>query len=888
MVRHSELARGTRAAYSGAVKPRLSLDRDSRTKSPATKTLPPTLARELERELGSAGFIQDRERLLAYESDALTRVRGTPLAVLIPGTRRELRFSVRRLYEAGIPFVPRGMGTGLTGGAVATRTVVISTARLDRFLRLDADERLAIVEPGVITEEISRRAAPTGLRYLPDPGSASACTIGGNVATNAGGPHCLRHGVTADHLLGLEVLLASGREYALDRGESGGLDLAGLFTGSEGTFGIVTTVTVRLEPVARARRTALVLFDSIGDAGLAVTEILGAGILPVALEIIDRTTIRVVEESPFAAGLPTDAGAALVVECEGGPEEADEEMAASLTAVRLAGARDVQTAATEAERERLWQARKKAFGALGRLGPDVLIEDAVVPRTALPDLLTRIEAVAAKHELPLANFFHAGDGNLHPNIVFDVTDSDQVDRVESARREILEMCIETGGTITGEHGVGLDKLESMPRVFGRAELSTLHAIRHAFDSKDRCNPGKAVPAAHGNGATVEPPSSPPTGAREDRLHALIAARPPDSLLAATGAESTTSAGEAREAYPSIHLVSTAGLSEVVEHRRDDLTISVGAGARASALLADLAADGQWIPLEGRALDLSVGGLIAAAPPGAFDARYGPIRRQLLAVRAISVSGALHRWGRPVMKNVAGYDLVRLYCGSFGRLGAILEATFRLWPLPAQSVRLVGRGPAARELLEGLVSKGELTAADGTRWTRSIDQSGHVDEITLWLLGSRRSVAARTDVMWKAASLAGCELEELSGIWDLPLPEKRPTRDGRSSLRISTSLNDFFTLSDRVSGTLAAREASLVGLPGSKILLVEFQRNQAEVPDLLDALLGACEGAAVALERGSPEEHESVDHRRPAGVQELEASIVAACGGQPRCWQADYV
>jgi D-lactate dehydrogenase (cytochrome) len=872
--------------------------------------LPGALASDLGRLLGPAGFIREADRLLAYESDALTRIRGTPLAVALPGTCEELQLAVRVLYEAEIPFVPRGAGTGLTGGAVARGAVIVGTGRLDRFLRLDPDERLAVVEPGVVTDEISRRAAPLGLRYLPDPGSASACTIGGNVATNAGGPHCLKHGVTSDHVLRLEVILPDGEWLGLDRGESGGADLGGLFIGSEGTLGIATAVTVRLAPRPEAVLTSLALFDQVGEAGQAVTEILSAGVVPVALEIIDGTTIRTVERSPFAVGLPTDVGAALVVECEGAPEEAEEEMSAALAAVRIAEPREILSASSEAERERLWRARKSAFGALGQLGPDVLVEDTVVPRTVLPKLLPRIEAVGKRHGLRLANFFHAGDGNLHPNIVFDVSDPEEAERVEAARLEILDLCIDAGGTITGEHGIGLDKLKSVPRVLGESELRTLRSVRDAVDPRGLCNPGKVLPPAgpearrpaelrerdpvarEGEEEGREAGGSPAWRApvTQTELQETIAARAAGSAVLATGAEGP------REGAPPIPehttVVSTAALDGTLEHRRDDLTVTVGASRRVGEVLAELRREGQWIPLAGTSLELTIGGLVAAAPPGPFDGTFGPLRRQLLEIRAVSLGGATQRWGRPVMKNVAGYDVTRLYCGSFGRLGVITEATFRLWPLPAAFSRLVARGPGTLDLARSLTDgKAKGTVPDGARWSRERNADGTVEEkVVVWLLGSERSTESRRERFVKLARRLGLDLRRDPDFWgEAPTARRGTTGElRRCALRVSAPAADSWEMPARLAPLLGDGWARIELLPGAGILNVAYEVDPGVASPLLEKILDASAGAAVAVERGGPEEHRSTSSRRPTPISALEARIIAAADGQDRCWQADYV
>ena len=455
--------------------------------------VPDSLLARLRDLMGASAVIAEPDRLVVYESDALTYLRGTPLAALLPGSRDEIREAVRLLHDANIPFVPRGSGTGISGGAVADGAVLLSTARLSRILGIDAQNRRAIVEPGVVTALISEAAAVYGLRYLPDPASAAACSIGGNVAQNAGGPHCLKHGVTSDHVLALEVVRPDGSLVELGRGEDGGLDLGSLFIGSEGTLGIVTQITVRLVPLVPSVGTALALFPLMETAGWAVSEILASGVNPVAIEMLDQGTIRIVEESPFAAGLPTDVGAALIVEVEGDPEEVAFAVRRAAEVARGSGASEVRVAADEEERARLWQARKKAYGVLGRRAPEVLVQDAVVPRTRIAPVLERIDEIAREHDLENVNYFHAGDGNLHPHLLFDPRDPDQLARVARASEEIMRVCVEAGGTITGEHGVGLDKRRAMRLVFTEDELDAMRDLKAVLDPGDVCNPGKMLP-----------------------------------------------------------------------------------------------------------------------------------------------------------------------------------------------------------------------------------------------------------------------------------------------------------------------------------------------------------------------------------------------------------
>ena len=454
---------------------------------------------------GPDGVIVDPDRLLVYESDALTAYRHRPGAVVLPRTTDELRHTVREIARAGLPIVPRGAGTGLSGGAVALGgAIVVGTARMNRILVIDAPNRRAVLQPGVINAELSAAAAAHGLYYAPDPSSQTACTIGGNVAENSGGPHCLKYGVTSRYVTGLTIVLADGSVVELGGlgREAPGYDLVGLFVGSEGCFGIAAEIEVSLLPVPEGVRTLLAIFDRIEDAGTAVSDIVGAGLLPAAMEIIDGPTIRAVEDSVFAAGYPTDAEAALVIEFDGLEAGLDPEAERAAELCRRAGAREVRSARDEAERMALWKGRKKAFGAMGRIAPDLLVQDATVPRTTLPAILKGISEIARRYDLVVANVFHAGDGNLHPNILFDRRDHDELERVERASKEIMQICVDSGGTITGEHGVGLDKKHHMPLIYGPAELDAMWGLRRVFDPAGAMNPGKVLPDGTEPGGTA--------------------------------------------------------------------------------------------------------------------------------------------------------------------------------------------------------------------------------------------------------------------------------------------------------------------------------------------------------------------------------------------------
>jgi glycolate oxidase subunit GlcD len=441
-------------------------------------------------------WVKSRPAALApYDADGLPGYHATPSLAVFPGTREELIAVVRELARTGTPFVPRGAGTGLSGGALADGVVLIGLNRLTRILDVDPVNRLARVEPGVVNARLSRETVKFGLHYAPDPSSQTVCTIGGNVAENAGGPHCLKYGVTLNHVLECEVLLPDGSLVRLGdaHGENEGYDLLGTFVGSEGCFGVATQVTVRLVPLPDAVHTLLADFSQVTDAARAVSRIIASGIVPAALEMMDNATIRAVEASIYAAGYPVDAAAILLCEVDGPDAGLDEDVAIIREACMANGARAVRVATEPADRMRLWQGRKKAFGAMGRIAPSLVVQDAVVPRTRLPEVLERIEAIGIRHGVKVCNVFHAGDGNLHPNIPYDARDPEQDARVHAAMKDIMQTCIDAGGTITGEHGVGLDKIGYMDRLFDAPTLDAMCRLRSVFDPDRRANPGKVVP-----------------------------------------------------------------------------------------------------------------------------------------------------------------------------------------------------------------------------------------------------------------------------------------------------------------------------------------------------------------------------------------------------------
>ena len=746
---------------------------------------------ELRAIVGNSAVLSEPDELLVYECDGLPQHKYLPRAVVFPSSTEETSAVMRLLARDGVPFTPRGAGTGLSGGALSLNNgVVIELARMRRILKIDEANRLAVVQPGVVNSHVSRAVAHLGLHYVPDPSSQPTCTIGGNIAENAGGIHCLKYGTTTDHVLSVRVVLAGGEIVELGSGgsEIAGYDLLGTFVGSEGTFGIATEATLRLVPIPPAVRTMLAEFAEVNDASHAVSAIIAAGVMPAALEMMDHEIIRAVEASVFAAGLPLDVGAALLIELDGIEAGLDEEAERVKSICLQYGARECRLARDDNERKKLWAARKGAFGAIGRISPDSMIQDAVVPRSKLPQVLASAYRIASKYQLRIANVFHAGDGNLHPLICFDSRSAIEVQNVKEAGREMMETCVLAGGSITGEHGVGFDKRELLSLIFSDADMDAMLRVRAAFDPTGLCNPGKIIPMLRGCGEAratsnlqlqatsnvqrpmsnvriehgaaaneVQAPSSfkrqavnvrsdsrevgnastvsDPETARH-RLVQLVAeenisASPrlsfspsaltvsPDSIaevcevmrLASREGWAVVPAGamtwlDAGQRMNDVQLVlSTRRLNRIVEHEPADLIAVTEAGVTLDSFNLALAQNGQWLPLDppddGRA---TIGGIVATGLGGAHQFGYGAPRRHVIGMKVVLADGTLIKVGGRVVKNVAGYDLCKLFTGSYGTLGIIVEVNFKLRPLPFETRSMLVSGEreallhSAREII----------------------------------------------------------------------------------------------------------------------------------------------------------------------------------------------
>ncbi len=638
-----------------------------------------------------------------FESDGLTAFRERPGAVVLVDSTNEVVAAVRWCHETGTPCMARGSGTSLSGGAVPIPGgVVLALNRLNRILDIRPADRICRVEPGVINLDVSKAVAAHGLYYAPDPSSQPICTIGGNVAFNSGGAHCLKYGMTSNHVLGMKVVLPDGtvEELGRDSLEGVGPDLPGLFVGSEGRFGIALEVTLRLLPLVPSYRTVLAAYHSLGAAGEAVAAIVASGLLPGAIEIMDSLSIEAAEVS-VQPGYPR-AAAILIVELEGEPVQVEAEMVQLEAILRESGSHEIRPARTEAERQLIWKGRKSAFSAVGRLSPDFIVQDGVVPRTRLGEALEFIDRLSTRYGIRVANVFHAGDGNLHPLILYDGREPGALHRAEELAGEILTMCIDMGGSITGEHGVGREKLAYLPHMYTGADLALLHDLRKAVDPGILANRGKMLtddlPAGAGAPDAVALPEQWPDDIRA-KVHALqerIRSRDRVTIRGA-GSKAVHASDDHAE------ILDAGSLTGVLEYNPAEFTITAFAGSRVADIQDLLAAEGQYLPFDPPQEDnATLGGTIACGLGGEGRWRFGGVRDFILGLRFLDGRGELLYSGSRVVKNAAGFDLPKLMAGSLGSLALMVEATFKVFPCPEASGTVSVSGPLS-DLLDTLAA-----------------------------------------------------------------------------------------------------------------------------------------------------------------------------------------
>ncbi|MCS6881415.1 MAG: FAD-linked oxidase C-terminal domain-containing protein [Oscillochloridaceae bacterium] len=707
--------------------------------------VPPELIAELIRVVGPRAVVLHPDALRTYDADASMIVAHAPDVAVLPATPEEAAAVVRLAVAAGLPVVARGAGTGIAGGAIPVRGgVLLSTARMERIEAIEPRSRRALVGAGVVNAELNARLAPLGLQFAPDPSSQKASTIGGNLATNAGGPHCLKYGVTTNHVLALELARPDGTLLWTGDGtpDAAGYDLTGVVVGSEGTFGVITRALVRLTPLPEANRVVLALFPNVVAASAAVSRIIAAGALPASLEVMDHNGIRAVNRA-YGLGLPESGETTLlIIEVDGVNEGLDETLEEILEICRAQGAFDLRPARTPAEQARVWAARKAMAGAVGRLAPAYLLVDTVVPRTRLPLMMEHIERLRHEWRMEVCNVFHAGDGNLHPMVLYDPRDADQRARAHAIAGAVLKLSIEQGGVISGEHGIGVEKQEYLPLLLEPHELQLHAAIYTCFNPEDCFNPGKIFPAAlrprdlaaqrQARMRATAPRSLPGAGGEgEGRSRLAVTGAPEASrldsaaLAAIVGADYVTASGAAlavspgsveelarvvalchrvgapvrpcgdaarldgaRAQTPALR-IATRRLKRVLVYEPDDLTIGVEAGMSLAELQTLLAANGQMLPLDvHRPEAATLGALVAVAADGPRRLGYGTLRDWVLGLTIVEADGAVSRLGGQVVKNVSGFDLVKLLVGSHGTLGVIAAVRLRVFPRPRAAATLL--------------------------------------------------------------------------------------------------------------------------------------------------------------------------------------------------------
>lgn len=648
-------------------------------------------------------LVTDPAELIVYEIDA-AQDRGVPDGVAFPASRADVQRIAHWANENQVALIGRGAGTGLSGGAVAGRGgLIVEFSRMNRILEIDSLGRSAVVEPGVINQVLDEAVKALDLYYPPDPASGRSSTLGGNVAENAGGPHCFKYGVTTNYLSGLECVLADGRLVhfggrAFDYPE---YDFVRLLTGSEGTLGLVTKIDVRLLRNPPAVKTMMAAFDSVEGAGTAVSAVIAAGLVPAAMEMMDQKITRIIEDYAHP-GLPTDAGALLVIDVDGYPASLDPQIAEVSTILRANSGYGLHIAENAAEREKIWFARKSAAGAMARLAPAFLLLDGTVPRSQLAAALEATNRICEAHNLKVGYVFHAGDGNLHPFILMYPADQEQVLRVYQAGKEFMQVVVSLGGSLTGEHGIGIEKRSYMPLMFNPTELSAMLEVKQVFDPANRLNPGKIFPPLDTAGSKpgqvpneglsgANQVGSPPSPHLDDPLLPveMVPVTVEDAAGYLAGVQRLRHpvrftggiADPAKPASKSAFVLRTVGMNKIMAFAPQDLYVTAGAGMTLGALQASLANHGMWVPVDSPWPEASLGGMLAANLNAPMRMRYGGLSDQVLAMTVLLGDGRRLRLGRPVVKNVAGYDLAHLMVGSFGTLGLIADVTLKVAALP---------------------------------------------------------------------------------------------------------------------------------------------------------------------------------------------------------------
>jgi glycolate oxidase subunit GlcD len=789
-------------------------------------------------------LVTDPVELITYEVDAGLN-RGKPEAVFFPETTEDICRLAQWAAENEVPLVARSSGTGLSGGAVALHGgVVISFSRMNHVLDVNETDRLVKAEPGVINLAMDTRLKKTGFYFPPDPASQRASALGGNIAENAGGPHCFKYGVTSNYVRGLEIVLASGAVV-----HSGGstrdlpeYDLTGLLCGSEGTLGIVSSATLGIVRSPTGFKTLLATFPSIEQAGRAVSAVIAKGLVPATLEMMDRNIARVIEDYAHA-GFPTEAAALLLAEVDGYPESLDAQVDEIIQVLEAQGVEQVHVCRTAEEREKIWLARKSAFGAMARISPAYFQLDGTVPRSRLAETLAEINALCAGLGLTVAYVFHAGDGNLHPLIPFDPSDEEMERRVHQAGDAIMAICVSKNGTISGEHGIGIEKRKYMPLMFGGGELAAMQEVKEVFDPGELLNPGKIFPESS---SCLKQPENDPI------LQPAALFTPRDEKEAAGGMRAAQQNGTpvfinrqpgGGRVNGEVVVLSTAALDGIDMVSSDDLYAEVEAGVNLAGLQLHLLKSGLWVPIASPWEDDStVGGMVSNGYNSPLQMRYGPIRDQVMGMHVILPDGRSLHLGRPVIKNVAGYDLGKLFIGAHGTLGLITRVTLKLMAQPRMRKSLVIQVPGWMEGIklgemlhhQSLVASAILICAS----TGLKNLPWQPYNLIYTVEGHERDVEVELRAARELAG--GDELENNSGlaIW------KQTLAGMASILRIGlppSRMSDFILQHPDLPGT------TLLGDLANGMLYIQPTSN--EQASGLRVTAGTCGGYAVLMKSG---------------------------------------
>ena len=635
-----------------------------------------------------------------YSYDA-SLVGGKPGLVVFPGSTEEVSRVMKEAHSAGIPNVGRGFATNLSGGTIIRfQGLVIVLSRFSQILEIQQESKYAVVQTGVTNLELQEAVSPLGMFYAPDPASQKVATIGGNIGENSGGPRCLKYGVTSNHILGMKTVMADGEivDIAGPSLDPPGYDMRGLMVGSEGCLGVATEITVRIIPKTESVITMLAIYDDVSYAATTVAEIMRAGIVPLTLEMMDNIIIQAVEKGA-PCGYPVDAAAVLIIEVEGistGLKEQAEQVDKICMAT---GCREVRTAKNQAERDLLWKGRKGAFGAICNLSPNYLVNDGCVLRSDLPAVLKRVKEVSDTYGCPVGNVFHAGDGNLHPLLMFDSRNPEELEQVHKAGWDIMKICAEFGGTISGEHGIGDEKRDAMAMIFSGHDLNTQRAVKSALDPKNVLNPSKIIPSPP-EGQDKLPDAEPTVLKRSggqdaagvsEAMAAIRSAAAEKKAISFAGSGSFNGFGNVT--HKETVVVDSLKMTDFIEYDQDNQFITVGAGVTLRALQEKLGENNQWLPIRPAFFnsESTTGAMVSLAAVGPERLAYGAPRDMLLGLQYIDSGGSMVTAGGKVVKNVAGYDMTRLLTGSCGTLGFITEATWKIGTRPEACKKISATG-----------------------------------------------------------------------------------------------------------------------------------------------------------------------------------------------------